>query len=96
MGVLVRIVLTIALGLGPSGRSLAEGPLAMTLRVGQSIPFSPGGPAHVMCDDVSVVGVRDVAAHLELTGLRIGTTLCSFGSVNRPGRPQVYRITVTP
>jgi len=69
----------------------------VTLRVGQPVPFTPGAlPTQVICDDVSVVRVDDAGDHLRLTGLRPGSTACSFGSAATPGQRVLYRFLVVP
>jgi hypothetical protein len=69
----------------------------LTLRVGQPVPFNPGAlPAQVICDDLSVVRVADAGQTLQLTGLRPGSTLCSFGTPAYSGRRILYRFNVVP
>jgi hypothetical protein len=41
-----------------------------------------------------VVKVQDAGDHLRLTGLKPGSTKCSFGSVATPGLRQIYQFDV--
>ena len=67
------------------------------LVVGQPVAFTPGMvPAFVNCDDLTVIHVEDAGPQLELTGLKQGSTLCSFGSLATPGQPHLYRFIVVP
>jgi hypothetical protein len=65
------------------------------LVVGHPVVFRPEAlPVSIICDDTSVVRVEDAGTYLRLTGLKPGTTACSFGSALRPGRRQVYSFDV--
>jgi hypothetical protein len=66
-----------------------------SLEVGTPISFTPGQlPAAVVCDDLSVVRVEDAGDHFRITGLRPGSTLCSFSSLRMGGLRREYRFTV--
>jgi hypothetical protein len=86
------IFLTAALLCAPAA---GAGVHQVTLKVGKPVPFTPGAlPTQIVCDDLSVLRVQDAGDHLRLTGLKPGSTECSFGMLSTPGLRQIYRFDV--
>ena len=74
-----------------------EPPQLYTLTVGEPAAFTPAElPVSVICDDLTVLRVEDAGTFLRLTGLKPGSTQCSFGTLTEPGRRRLYRFTVNP
>jgi hypothetical protein len=79
------------------GVDAGDGAELVMLVVGQSVDFTPGiSPTFANCDDLTIIRVGEAGSQLRLTGLKPGSTLCSFGSLASPGRPRLYRFTVVP
>ena len=65
------------------------------LIVGRPVALQPPAlPVSVICDDTSIVRVEDAGDRLVVTGLRPGSTACSFGTPSRAGRRHLYRFDV--
>jgi hypothetical protein len=92
------VAVLVAVALVPPGRlrgAPAEAAPPSVLVVGQPVAFRPPAlPVSVICDDTSIIRVEDAGTFLRLTGLRAGTTTCSFGSPLQPGRRQLQRFEV--
>jgi hypothetical protein len=65
----------------------------LTLKVGQSMSYTPGFlPAQVVCDDQSVVRIDDAGSAFRLTALKAGETDCAFWSIALKGIRRVVHI----
>ncbi len=75
-----------------------EQPAAVALKVGESLRVCDTRtvicPASApICDDTSLVAIRDQGKGLEIVGLKPGRTLCSVMSANQAR--QVFAVTVS-
>lgn len=100
MPVLARLALAAALASAPPAdepRS-REQPVAVALKVGESLRLCETRtiicPASApICDDTSLVAIRDQGKGLEIVGLKPGRTLCSVMSANQAR--QVFAVAVS-
>lgn len=84
--IVLRLTIACLLGLSVVGDTV-------TLKVGQSVYYTPGFlPAQVMCDDRSIVRVDDAGSTFRLTALRAGETDCAFWSIAMKGIRRVVHV----
>lgn len=107
MPTLARLALAAALASGlpaaadeprPREQPAAVAPAAVALKVGESLRVCETRavicPASApICDDTSLVAIRDQGKGLEIVGLKPGRTLCSVMSANQAR--QVFAVTVS-
>ena len=68
----------------------------ITLAVGESFDYTTSSTT-VVCDDPSLIDVKDVGTALRITGLKEGTTRCGFHhTLGVAVDITVYTVTVTP
>ena len=82
----------------PRPREQPVAPAAVALKVGESLRVCETRtvicPASApICDDTSLVAIRDQGKGLEIVGLKPGRTLCSVMSANQAR--QVFAVTVS-
>lgn len=82
----------------PRPREQPVAPAAVSLKVGESLRVCETRtvicPASApICDDTSLVAIRDQGKGLEIVGLKPGRTLCSVMSANQAR--QVFAVTVS-
>jgi hypothetical protein len=78
-------------------QNAGQGAEQVVLHVDRPIAFTPGFlPAQVICDDLSIVRVEDAGTSFRITGLKEGSTLCSFWATGRGGIRRLFRFVVAP
>lgn len=91
------VLLVVAAG---AGIAIADGPIPITLGVGETQAFEVGYAMGSLCDDPSIVRAEMQAKSFEtnlfvVTGLKAGTTMCRAGRLDDSVRPSfLFRITV--
>jgi hypothetical protein len=98
----VRIGLVLLVVAAGAGVATADGPVPVTLHVGETQAFDVGYAMGSVCDDPRIVRGEMQAKSFEtnsfvVTGLAEGTTLCRAGRVDDSARPSyLFVITVVP
>lgn len=91
------VLLVVAAG---AGVATADGPVPITLRVGETVSFDVGYAMGTFCDDPTIVRAAMLDASFEsntflITGLKEGSTLCRAGRIDESARPSyLFQVTV--
>ncbi|MDX2088672.1 MAG: hypothetical protein SFX73_12525 [Kofleriaceae bacterium] len=97
---MLRIGLVLLVVAAGAGVATADGPIPITLRVGQTLSLDVGFAMGSFCDDPTVVraAMRDSSFESNafvVTGLKEGTTLCRAGRIDESARPSfLFVVTV--
>jgi hypothetical protein len=96
----VRIGLVLLVAAAGAGVAIADGPVPITLRVGETQAYDVGFAMGSFCDDPTIARVEMQAKTADtntfvVTGLKEGSTLCRAGLVDDAARPSyLFAITV--
>jgi hypothetical protein len=87
-----RIGLVLLVAAAGAGVATADGPVPITLRVGQTLSFDVGYAMGSFCDDPTIARAAMLDSTFEsnafvITGLKAGTTLCRAGRIDDAARP---------
>jgi len=98
---MLRIGLVLLVAAAGAGIAIADGPVPITLHVGETQAFEVGYAMGSFCDDPTIVRGEMQSGTFEtnlfvVTGLRAGTTLCRAGRIDEAARPSyLFQVTVT-
>lgn len=99
---MVRIGFVLLVAAAGAGVAIADGPIPITLRIGETQAYDVGFAMGGFCDDPTIARVEMQAKSPEtnmvvVTGLEEGSTLCRAGLVDDAARPSyLFAVTVLP